>query len=182
MTISSILRLGGIREQLLAVVSALPAHRWKLSQCHSSSFSSGSRITIQLRIVLFFIGPVCKLCLNLFHISHIVSELWYFKEILIKWFCFTPDHAYYIPFSPPPCNPLHSKQSHKSTITALPKWLILYLYILVVHYGSLLFCFGALVYIFSIYYSFILNLDHFLFYIAPCFTHVLVTSTAMPVT
>ena len=37
--------------------------------------SSGSRVAIHLRVLLFFIGSVCKLILNLFHISHVILEL-----------------------------------------------------------------------------------------------------------
>lgn len=38
---------------------------------------------------------------------HTVLELWDFKAILIKWFCFMPGHACYAPFSPLPCKPHH---------------------------------------------------------------------------
>ena len=144
------------------------AHKWKLPQPLSLSFSPGSRVTIHLRVFPFFLGPVCKLILNLFHISHIVLELRYFKATLIKWFCFIPDHGL--------CTFLSTPRQSPPLNTSWPKWLVLYLYMLMVCYGSLLCLYVPMVYSFPTYYFFILSLDCFCFFKESCLTYFLVES------
>ena len=53
-----------------------PVHGGRTTpRCHSSSLSSGSRVTAHLGVLPLFRGLVCKRILNLFHISHIILEL-----------------------------------------------------------------------------------------------------------
>lgn len=100
----------------------------------------------------FLRRPCLSACSGRLHVAHAVAH-GVVQAVPTSWLCFTPTLAHYVPFSPLPRQPLREKQPHKSTSTARPKGLVLYLR------STVLLCFFLCVYVFSNYYFFILTPD-----------------------